>query len=94
MPTIGYVRVSTEDPAKEGVSLDNHKSKIAAYCQLKDLELPEVIEDAAISAKNLRRPGVQKVLKLARRREVDAAVVYKLDRVFRPTVDALENRGV
>jgi site-specific DNA recombinase len=90
MPTIGYVRVSTEDPAKEGVSLDNHKSKIAAYCQLKDLELPEVIEDAAISAKNLRRPGVQKVLKLARRREVDAIVVYKLDRIFRSTVDALK----
>jgi site-specific DNA recombinase len=90
MPAIGYVRVSTEDQAKEGVSLDNQKSKIKAYCQLKDLELREVIEDAGISAKNLRRPGVQKLLKLARRREVDAVVVYKLDRIFRSTVDALE----
>jgi site-specific DNA recombinase len=90
MPAIGYVRVSTEDQAKEGVSLDNQKSKIKAYCLLKDLELREVIEDAGISAKNLRRPGVQKVLKLARRREVDAIVVYKLDRIFRSTVDALE----
>jgi site-specific DNA recombinase len=72
------------------VSLDNQKFKIEAYCLLKDLELREVIEDAGISAKNLRRPGVQKVLKLARRREVDAIVVYKLDRIFRSTVDALE----
>jgi site-specific DNA recombinase len=72
------------------VSLDNQKSKIEAYCLLKDLELREVIEDAGISAKNLRRPRVQKVLKLARRREVDAVVVYKLDRIFRSTVDALE----
>jgi site-specific DNA recombinase len=90
MPAIGYVRVSTEDQAKEGVSLNNQKAKIEAYCQLKDLELQEVIEDAGISAKNLRRPCVQKVLKLARRREVDAVVVYKLDRIFRSTVDALE----
>jgi site-specific DNA recombinase len=90
MSAVGYVRVSTEDQAKEGVSLDNQRSKIEAYCQLKDLELREVIEDAGISAKNLRRPGVQKVLKLARRREVDAVVVYKLDRIFRSTTDALE----
>ena len=90
MNTIGYVRVSTEDQAKEGVSLENQKSKIETYCQLKDLELREVIEDAGISAKNLRRPGVQKVLKLARGGEVDSIVVYKLDRIFRSTVDALE----
>jgi len=90
MSAIGYARVSTEDQAKEGVSLDNQKSKIKAYCQLKDLELREIVEDAGLSAKNLRRPGVQKVLRLARRKEIDAVVVYKLDRIFRSTVDALE----
>jgi len=94
MTAIGYVRVSTEDQAKEGVSLDNQKSKIEAYCQLKDLELREVIEDAGISAKNLRRPSVQKVLRLAHRKEIDAVVVYKLDRIFRSTVDALETTKV
>ena len=90
MSAIGYVRVSTEDQAKEGVSLDNQKSKIEAYCQLKDLELSEIVEDAGISAKNLKRPGVQKVLRMARKKQVDAIVVYKLDRIFRSTVDALE----
>ena len=87
---IGYIRVSTEDQAREGVSLDNQKSKITAYCQLKDLDLLEIIEDAGISAKNLKRPGVQKVLTLARKKQVDAIVVYKLDRIFRSTMDALE----
>ena len=90
MPAIGYCRVSTEDQAKEGVSLDNQKSKIEAYCQLKDLELTEIVADAGISAKNLKRPGVQKVLRLARKKQVDAIVVYKLDRIFRSTTDALE----
>jgi len=90
MDAIGYVRVSTEDQAKEGISLDNQKSKIEAYCQLKDLDLSEIIEDAGISAKNLKRPGVQRVLKLARTKQVNAVVIYKLDRIFRSTVDALE----
>jgi len=90
MNAIGYVRVSTEDQAKEGVSLDNQKSKIEAYCQLKDLNLSEIVEDAGISAKNLRRPGIQKVLRMARKKKVDAIVVYKLDRIFRSTTDALE----
>jgi site-specific DNA recombinase len=90
MPAIGYVRVSTEDQAKEGVSLDNQKSKVEEYCQLKDLELSEIVEDAGISAKNLKRPGVQKVLRMARKKKIDAIVVYKLDRIFRSTVDALE----
>jgi len=90
MPTVGYIRVSTENQAKEGVSLDNQKAKIEAYCQLKDLDLSEIIEDAGISAKNLKRPGVQRVLNLARKKQVDAIVVYKLDRIFRSTTDALE----
>ena len=90
MPAIGYCRVSTEDQAKEGVSLDNQKSKIEAYCQLKDLNLSEIVEDAGISAKNLKRIGVQKVLRLARKKQIDAIVVYKLDRIFRSTTDALE----
>lgn len=90
MKAIGYIRVSTEDQAREGVSLDNQEAKIRAYAELKDLELSEVIKDAGISAKNLNRPGAQRVLKLARQKKVGAVIVYKLDRMFRSTVDALE----
>lgn len=87
---VGYVRVSTEDQAREGVSLDNQRDKIRAYAALRDLELVEIIEDAGISAKNLRRPGMQRVLSMARTREIEALIVYKLDRAFRSTIDALE----
>ena len=41
-------------------------------------------------SKNLKRPGVQKVLEMAEGKMVGAVVVYKLDRMFRSTVDALE----
>ena len=90
MKAVGYIRVSTEDQAREGVSLDNQRAKIQAYCNLKDLDLIEIIEDAGVSAKNLNRLGVKKAIELARKKQVGAVVVYKLDRMFRSTVDALE----
>jgi DNA invertase Pin-like site-specific DNA recombinase len=70
--------------------MDNQRAKIEAYASLKDLELVEIIEDAGISAKNLNRPGAQRVIDLARSGNVNAVIVYKLDRMFRSTVDALE----
>ncbi|MGD9246122.1 MAG: recombinase family protein [Desulfobacterales bacterium] len=86
---IGYIRVSTEEQAKEGMSLENQEEKIRSYCNLKDFEILEIVQDAGISAKNLRRPGAQKVIEMARKKMVDAVVVYKLDRMFRSTSDAL-----
>lgn len=90
MKAVGYIRVSTEDQAREGISLEHQRAKIKSYCELKDLDLIEIVEDPGISAKNLNRPGVQKVLKMTRKREVDAVVAYKLDRMFRSTEDALK----
>ena len=90
MKAIGYIRVSTEDQAREGVTLDNQRAKIKSYCDLKDLGLVVIVKDAGISAKNLNRPGAKRVLEMARKKEVDAVIVYKLDRMFRSTVDALE----
>jgi site-specific DNA recombinase len=90
MKAVGYARVSTEEQASEGVSLDNQKAKIRTYADLKDFELIGIIEDAGISAKNLNRPGAQEVLKMARKKKVEAVIVYKLDRMFRSTIDALE----
>ena len=37
----GYVRVSTEEQAREGISLENQKAKIKAYCELNDFALLE-----------------------------------------------------
>ena len=87
---IGYIRVSTDEQAKEGFSLENQEQKIRDYCKLKDFEIVEIIQDAGVSAKNLRRPGVQKVIEMAEEKMIDAVIVYKLDRMFRSTVDALE----
>jgi DNA invertase Pin-like site-specific DNA recombinase len=86
---IGYVRVSTEEQAREGISLENQHTKIRAYCELNDLELTEVLEDAGKSGKDLNRAGLQDLLEKMKRRDIDALVVYKLDRLSRRVVDTL-----
>lgn len=89
MKAIGYIRVSTEDQAREGISLDNQEAKIKAYATLNGLDLTEIIKDAGISGKTLNRPGIAKVLKMIEAREIEAIIVYKLDRLSRKTLDNL-----
>lgn len=89
MKAIGYARVSTEEQAREGVSLDNQEAKIRAYAEVHDLELIDVIRDEGISGKTLHRPGIARVLDMAKSREVEAIIVYKLDRLSRKTLDTL-----
>ena len=86
---IGYVRVSTTEQATEGISLDNQKAKIRAYCALNDLDLIEIIEDAGKSGKNLNREGIESLLGMIRKKEVGAVIVYKLDRLSRKVIDTL-----
>ncbi len=90
MRAVGYVRVSTEEQSREGVSLDMQIAKIRAYAELNDIDLLGIKEDAGISAKNITgRPGFQDALNMVYSGEADALVVWKLDRAFRSTQDAL-----
>lgn len=89
MKAIGYVRVSTDEQAREGISLDNQKAKIESYCQLNDLELVRVIEDAGKSGKDLNREGIQALMEAIKSRKIDAVIVYKLDRLSRRVKDTL-----
>ena len=86
MRAIGYVRVSTEEQAVNGNSLGIQREKIGAMAALQDADLLDVIVDDA-SARNLNRPGMQHVLNMVKSREVDAVIVYKLDRLTRSVRD-------
>jgi site-specific DNA recombinase len=86
---VGYVRVSTEEQAREGISLENQREKITLYCRMNDFELVGIEADEGISGKNLNRPGVTRVLEMAKKKEVNGIVIYSLSRMFRSTIDAL-----
>jgi site-specific DNA recombinase len=84
---VGYARVSTEQQAGEGVSLEAQRAKITAYAQLYDLVLVDLVVDAGASAKTLHRPGLQQALTLLKRGTADALLVTKLDRLTRSVKD-------
>lgn len=85
---IGYIRVSTEGQAQDGVSLDAQRAKIEAWCSLNDYELAAVHVDAGISGKNCNRPGLQAAL--ADCRKGSALVVYSLSRLSRSVRDTMD----
>ena len=85
---IGYVRVSTEQQANEGVSLEAQKAKIEHWCKANDYELVNVYVDAGISGKSMdKRPGLLDALKSLKKGM--ALVSYSLSRLARSTKDAL-----
>jgi DNA invertase Pin-like site-specific DNA recombinase len=86
---IGYVRVSTEEQAREGISLDAQAGKIRAYAEAKDLTLLDVIHDEGLSGKDMRRPGLERLVAACQAGNIEAVVVTKLDRLTRRTRDLL-----
>ena len=69
-----YLRVSTGEQTNHGVSLEAQPVMVAAYAGLYGLELAAVVEDAGVSAKTLECPGLQSVLGMIRRGDVEAVV--------------------
>ena len=58
-----YIRVSTEDQAREGFSLGEQKEKLLQLCAFKGYEVFKVYEDAGISAKDMEhRPQFQQMI--------------------------------
>ena len=87
---IGYVRVSIEEQARDGLSMGAQRERIESYCHAKQIELLEILSDEGVSGKSLHnRPGILKALERARE-ESCTLVVVKLDRLSRKTLDILE----
>lgn len=83
LQVISYSRVSTQDQAEEGVSLDAQDAKNAAYAALYDLNIIAFIRDAGESGKNLKRPGIQRAIAMLRNNEADGIIVIAISRLTR-----------
>lgn len=83
---VAYIRVSTDKQAEQGLSLEAQRQKVTQYATLYDIEIVDVIVDAA-SAKSLDRPGLELALGLLSRKEANAVLVTKLDRLTRSVKD-------
>jgi len=90
MRAIGYVRVSTDKQADHGVSLEAQEAKIRAMATVQGAEIIELIVDGGESAKNLNRPSMERLLALVDQRQVQTAIIAKLDRLTRSVKDLAE----
>lgn len=83
-----YIRVSTEDQAREGFSLGEQEEKLRQLCKYKGFEVFKVYKDAGISAKNMKnRPQFQQMIEDMKNGLINYIVAYKLDRVTRSVRD-------
>lgn len=85
MIAIGYIRVSTEEQARDKKSLLTQERKVKEFCKLKDYNLERIYKDEGCSGKNLKRPAIKLLLERLkdRKNKVDVVIVYKLDRLSR-----------
>ena len=85
---IGYIRVSTQGQAEEGVSMAAQRAKIDAWCIANDMELIAVFEDAGISGGSMAgREGLHAAMKATTKGM--ALVAYSISRLARSTKDML-----
>lgn len=91
-----YTRVSTEDQAREGFSLEVQKNFLLQYAKSLGWEIfcsilgKEVYEDDGYSGYITDRPALQKLFFDARNKKFDLLMVYKQDRLSRKLKNLLE----
>jgi site-specific DNA recombinase len=89
MLTIAYCRVSTEEQAAEGFSIDGQADRLRAYADLHDLGQVTVIADPGKSGKDLNRPGLQQLLSMVDDGHVAHVLTWRLDRLSRNLADLI-----
>ncbi len=76
-----YVRVSTEEQALEGYSLDAQTSMLNDYCVSEDWEVTDIYRDDGYSGTNVKRPAYQRMM--SESEKWDVLLVLKMDRIHR-----------
>lgn len=83
-----YIRVSTEEQANEGHSLDEQLDRIKRFCKFKDYKIYKIYKDDGKSAKDIDgRPMFKEMMEDIINGNVNAICIYKLDRLTRSIKD-------
>ena len=89
MRAASYARVSTDEQAEEGHSIDAQLRINRAFIKNKGWSLAGEYIDDGYSGRTLERPEIQRLLGDIRDRRIDVLVVHKLDRISRSVIDTL-----
>lgn len=85
-----YVRVSTEEQAREGYSISAQIQRLEDFARSQDWVIFDHYIDDGYSAKNLNRPDMNRMIKDIREKKFDVVLVYRLDRMVRSVSDLHE----
>lgn len=91
-----YARVSTEEQAMHGVSLDAQKERLTQYAKENGLTVVDLYVDEGISARKryTARPAFMRMLEDVRSGRIDIIIFIKLDRWFRNIADYYEVQAI
>lgn len=85
-----YIRVSTEDQAKDGFSIHAQREKLAKYAEANDWDIFDYYVDDGISGKDLDgRPEVTRLINDVKEGKINNVLIYKLDRLTRSVRDLI-----
>ena len=88
MRAAGYIRVSTDKQASQGLSLEAQEAKIIAMCTVRgDALVDVVIDEESAKPGSLKRPGVQKLIGMIEGGKIQTVIICKLDRLTRSVRD-------
>lgn len=84
-----YIRVSREEQARWGYSLDAQKERLIEYCKEKGYKIVEIYIDAGKTARTKlhRRKELMKLLEDAKNNKFQRIIVWRLDRWIRSVAD-------
>lgn len=74
-----YARVSTDQQAEYGTSIDNQVEKSLAYARAKGMQIAGIFKED-YSGQTLDRPELNKVRAMLQAKQADVLVIYKADR--------------
>ena len=89
MLTLAYCRVSTEEQAEDGFSIEGQADKLRTYAELRELGEVVVITDPGLSGKDMKRPGLQQLLSAVEAGHVSHVLIWRLDRLSRNLGDLI-----
>ena len=85
-----YPRVSTQEQATEGYSIEEQIDRLKKYCEAMGWNEYRIYTDAGYSGANTDRPALQEMIRDIKDGKIKRVVVYKLDRLSRSQKDTLE----
>lgn len=84
-----YVRVSSQEQALHGYSVEEQDKRLSTYCEVKDWIIYDKYIDPGYTGSNTNRPALQKLIADAKDKKIDLVLVYKLDRLSRSQKDTM-----